>query len=201
MLKKMMLLAMAVVAVVAFAAPAMAQAEVVLTEENQPLEEGAEITATSTNLVTTFTGGSLQCSKVTFHFEVKTNGPEHVVLTTLNHTEGTTEGCNATATGVGTVPATITDPTLAHEVTINTWGTATAAASFKSDAPLLGLSECSLAGTVHFQASGGSNIGVGPSGLTGGGGSAGCPTSGTIEGTLALETADGTPIVLDYVAT
>lgn len=206
MLKKMMLLAISVGVLVAFAAPAVAQANVylyeIIEEEEVALANNAGVTATSTNLVTTLEGGGqLQCELVTLHLEVQTNGLNHVVLKQLG--VATTTNCNL---NTGTLfAATITDGTLGagigqeHKITINTWGTGTTGAHFKADVPALGL-ECNLDGPVHVQGTNGTDIlHVGPSALMG------TPAppchNGTIEGTFTMETSDGTPVYLHSVTT
>lgn len=203
MLKKMMLLALSVGALLAFAAPA-AQANVALLENGAALEEGEGVTLTSENLVTTVGAGrTLQCKKVTFHFEVVTNGPEHVVLGKVGggtgNNEGTTEGCTATIAGLGTFPAVITDPTVPNEVTINTTGTGTFTAQFTSDVAALGLNNCTLEGNVHVQGTDNTDIlHVGPSKLTRTAGSPeNCSPEGSIAGSFTAETSNGTPVVID----
>jgi hypothetical protein len=93
MIKKMMLLALAVGALVAFAAPA-AQADELYEEESGALEVGAEVTATSTNLTQTWTGvgKTLTCQEVILHLGVDENGPESIHLSTL---AATSIGCSA----------------------------------------------------------------------------------------------------------
>lgn len=206
MFKKMTLLAMAVGALVAFAAPAVAQANVYLYEINAAEEEvvlgnNAGVTATSTDLVTTLEGGGqLECELVTLHLQVQTNGQNHVVLKQLG--EATTTNCKL---NVGTLlSATITDGTLGtgigqeHKITINTWGTGTTGGHFKADIPAAGL-ECELDGSVHVLGTNGTDIlHVGPSALTATG--TGCH-NGTIEGSFTTETSNGTPVYLHSVTT
>lgn len=199
MLKKMMLLALSVGALVAFAAPAAAQANVRLTENGTALANGAEITATSTNLVTeTVGGGTLICEKVTLHLEVVENGLTHVELKQL----GAATTTNCTASGV--LPATIFNGGVTENITINTWGTSNTNATFLSkvyfDAEHTQLAqECDYAGTFHIVPVGPSDtdtIKVTESPLT----APGCENA-HIEGTFTLETSGGAEVTLDYTET
>src|SRR5665811_668784 len=69
--KRLMLLLSAAVAVVAFSAPA-AQAQT-LYEGTSPSANDAEVTATSTNLVTVSPLGTLECELVTLHITITDN--------------------------------------------------------------------------------------------------------------------------------
>jgi hypothetical protein len=202
MLKKMMLLAMSVGALVAFAAPAVAQANVQLTDNNgQRLasNQGVGITATSTNLVTTLEGGGqLECEHVTLHLELLTNGLNHVTLKQLG--EATTTNCNLNVGALFT--AEITDGTLGfgegNEITIDTWGEGTTNALFGADVPELGIN-CTQEGSVDVLATDGTDVlDVEPSLLTG----TGCG-NGTIHGEFTLETSgtNGAPVFIDAVNT
>jgi len=214
MFKKLTLLAMALGALVALAAPAFASANVQLTDVNgNRIPNGSEITVTSGNLVTTTESGFLECAeaeagKVTIHFEVVTNGLEHVVLKQLG--AATTVNCVLNI-GTAKIPTTITDGTvgveeneeeeITHEVTINTWGTGVTNSTFVSDIPVGGGAEisCHLEGAVHLQGSNGSDVlNAGPSLLAGAG--AGCPNAGVIEGSFTIENAAGS-VTLDSVNT
>jgi hypothetical protein len=186
-------------ALVAFMAPAVAQANVVLTNAaEEPVPTGTSVTATSANLQMVSTGATYKCEKVTLHFELTTNGTEHVVLAP---TGASTTNCSASG-----LPATITDPTVLEDLTINTWGTGEATAEFTSDvvfAPLgIDLTNCHLEGKIHVQAAGGSSLNVGPSKLTNPGGSgAGCSEEGSMSGSFGIEDSNGNPLTLDFVAT
>jgi hypothetical protein len=203
-IKKMLMLASMALAAIAFAAPAVAQADVELTEKGTPVAVGADVTATSTNLETATSTGTLSCEKVTLHFEVDANGPEHVVLDPIG--EATTEGCEVTENGFS---VTITDGTITENLTINTWGTGEVGATFISDvySPLdpehLGppALSCHFAGKVHAEgaASGSDILNVGPSILAGTG--TNCANAGQMTGEFTMETEDGTPVELDFVET
>jgi hypothetical protein len=81
MLKKMMLLAMAVGALIAFAAPA-AQATTVLNTEGEPAET---ITAFSGNLKSTTTAGTLDCNQVNITGDVENELP-HATISNIHGT-------------------------------------------------------------------------------------------------------------------
>lgn len=103
MIKKMMLLAMAVGALLAFAGPAMAQADV-LSDSEGDLPIGAEVTATSTDLVTEVPGlPTLECALVTIHGDVVANGP----VIEIEETETTVNGCNLPITNPASGDITI----------------------------------------------------------------------------------------------
>jgi len=192
MFKKIMLLALAVGALVAFAAPAAAQANVQLTDELGALEENDEVEATSTNLVTTLSSGRLECAHVVLHLTVVTNGLEEVVLEQVG--EATTAECFINV-GIK-FPAKITDGTLGvgegHLITIDTWGEGTTTAHFGADVAALGLA-CSDDGSVDVLATNEtSTLDVLPSVLVGSG--SGCG-NGTIEGTFELSSANGEVLI------
>ena len=201
-IRKALLLASMALTAIAFAAPAAAQAEVVLTENEGEvvLEEGDHLTATSTNLVTRTTQGNFTCEKVTLHLEVEENGPEHITATQLG--EATTEGCKLD-TPIGNFTAEITDGTLGveeeHTITFNEAGTAETNATFIGHVPALGVS-CHFVGSLHIQAreSGSDILDVGPSALVATEEES-CPVAGgTMEGSFTLETEDGTPVQADF---
>ena len=136
----MMLLAISVGVLAAFAAPA-AQGQLLYETPTGPLGEhnalpvGAEVTATSKNLVTTVTatGGKLECSLVTIHGIVLENT---VTRSRIGETETTVEGCNNT----------ITNQT-AGEITLEGAGAGVATgATFVSDVPIT----CDFAGNIPF---------------------------------------------------
>lgn len=193
--KKIMLLAGMALALVAFAAPAVAQAKVTLTENGNALKPGDLVTATSTNLqTTTALGLTLTCQKVTLHYEVEVNGLDHVVLQPTTAHNATAETCHVITPGGITDEVHISNAGT-EELTINTWGTGEAASTFTS--LITGVATCTFSGAVHVQATGGGGLNVGPSALTGPCG------GGTIHGDFTMETPDAnkTPITLDFVNT
>jgi hypothetical protein len=175
MLKKMMLLAMAVGAIAAFAAPAMAQASVELSDSEGTLPIGAEVTATSHNLVT-FSPvlGTLTCERVTIHGDVTENGESSIHIEETN-TE--TEGCSP-------APITIAE---SGDITIEEGGTGLAeeslfqvagACNFEGSpgfAYETNTDEIEIAGEFQF------NGNCGP---------------GDMSGNFTLETSDGSPITI-----
>jgi hypothetical protein len=112
MLKKMMLLALSVGALLAFAAP-VAQGQELYEldgEEHVSLGVGAKVTATSTNLVTTLTatGSEVQCAHVTIHGEVTENGAtgSKIGNNTISHKECNTAVSNPSVGGITISPNT-----------------------------------------------------------------------------------------------
>jgi hypothetical protein len=193
--RKTVLLALVTGALAAFAAPAVAQANVALTDgEGNVIEPGTGITATSSNLVTTTASGTIACASVVLHFELEVNGPEHVVLGQIG--AATTSNC-VVKTPIGNFSINVTDWTVGS-VTINTWGTGEASASFGADIPAFGLS-CVFAGSVHPQATHPDILDVGPSTLAGSG--TNCSPTTTIEGQFTIETSTGGEVTIDYEAT
>jgi hypothetical protein len=175
MFKKTMLLALSAGAIIAFAAPAMAQAdELVESGGTVHLAKGAEITATSTNLATVLTPGpvTLTCTKVTVHGKlIKTTNP-----ITIGQTTTEVEGCNAT----------ITNPQVAEIVLEGGIGEASGV-SFTVDPP--GGFPCTLGGMVELTyATNNDILSIPGSTLTGTCG------AGDISGNFTLETANGTAI-------
>lgn len=173
MLKKMMLLALSVAALVAFAAPAMAQADELVDSEG-PLPIGAEVTATSTNLVTKSALGELKCTFVTIHAEVAENGPSiH-----LNDLATTTAGCNVA----------ITNPTAGTITLEGGTGLATGATFVAAGA-------CDFAGNIPFSyATGTSSLTVtGTNQLSA---PSPCGTA-TMSGSFNLETSGGEAVTIE----
>jgi len=174
MIKRLVLLAMAVGALVAFAAPAMAQADELYEESigvKTPLKIGSEITLTSTNLKTTLFFGTLTCEKVTIHEEVTKNGPTTI---TGKERSTTAEGCNRT----------ITDPTFGSASLSG--GTGSTGWKFV----LEGL--CTYTGSVPFKYTTNTNevTVTGTSQLSSACGSA------TVSASFTLETKDSTPVFI-----
>jgi hypothetical protein len=172
MIKKLMLLAMAVCALAAFAAPAIAQADELVETvggEPVPLEVGAEITLTSTNLVTVGSIGTLECELVTIHGEVTENGPviEGEEIST------SVSGCNHN----------ISDPT-AGDVSLSGGTGSSTGTKFVVDF------FCTFTGSIPFEYSAPTDevVVTGSNQL-----SSGCG-SGTMSGSFNIETSDETPV-------
>lgn len=202
-IKRMLMLASMALAAIAFAAPAAAQGNVVLKDNNGTvLAPGAKVTATSTDLRTTVGDNTLACNKVTLHYEVLVNEAtgKHVVLDPVltNTHNAEAEEC-VTETPFGTFPNHITDAGT-KQLTINTWGTGVTDSTFTSVTTTpVGPQHCEYTGPVHFQgvASGSDVANVGPSALTP---SEGCE-EGIIHGTATLETTGGERVNLHFVET
>lgn len=183
-IKKMMLLALSVGALVAFAVPAVAQAAE-LKENGVKLGLHSLVTATSTNLETTTAGGALFCAKTTIHGEItNAGGPGKEVRITPSST--TVESCEIT--GVG--PVAVTNPSVGVIGFAGGTGSA-ASATFIADIP----QECHFAGAVGFTYVNGSSTFSVPGSVLAGTGS-GCPPEGTIAGSFSLETSNGTPVTV-----
>jgi hypothetical protein len=200
----MLLLASMALAAIAFAAPAAAQATVELTDKDEEtIAAGAEITATSENLQTVTSGGTLTCELVTLHFEVKENwgATKHVLLDPVG--EATTDNCILDTGGQPpTLPVTIDDGTVLTPLTLNTWGTGYAGATFNSTifgnpehTVLVG--DCHFMGLVHVEpGEEADEISVTNSTLLGSG--EGCAATGQISGDFTLEDENEDPVTLDY---
>lgn len=187
MIKKTMLLAISVGALVAFAAPTAASAQQLL-ENGTPLAKGAEFTATSTNLVTTTAAGTLECVNVTIHAEVKNNK-----ATTSEAVSKSVTTTNCVTTTPESVPTTITAASANFHLEPSGVGTAGATfiadigpslqCHFASTTPALGITYTTNTDSVHVE---GTLVGTG----------VGCPSSGTIHGDFTLETSNGTAITI-----
>ena len=189
MFKKLTLLAMAVGALVAFAAPAAANAQL-LTSEGVAVPVGTDITATSTNLQTTTEQGILECAKVTIHAKVTANTAE---TSAAESTAVTTEGC-VTNVGFTTFPTNI--PTASADLHLEGGGVGTALATFVAE---IETPEATL--TCHFEGEPalGYESGTDVLGVRGGmaGSGAGCAEAGEIHGEFTLETEGGEPVTID----
>jgi len=193
-IERMLLLSSMALAAIAFAAPAVAQADVTLTENNQPLAAGIGVIATSTNFVTTFGSGiEVTCAKVTLHYEVEANNDEEVVLQPTQSHNATTENCKLTTTNavpeVGH-PVTFTNFGFG-ELTINTWGTGVVGATLTNG-------PCNYTGNVHVETTANTTDILKATGSTLA--APGCPT-GTMHGDFTLETSNGTAVTLHSVST
>jgi hypothetical protein len=200
-MRKLILMALSIGALVAFMAPAAAQA-VELTDEGNPLATGADVTATSSNLVTTTGGGTFECVAVVLHLTVGTNGPEHVTLS--QDGIATTSNCelDKTSVGGGHLPITVTDDTVSG-LTIGENGEGSAEATFIDDiygnaAHTILLASCHVEGALSLKgaAPGSDELIVKPSALAIT--NPGCPPTATLEGSFTLETSNSVPVELDF---
>lgn len=188
MFKKLTMLAMAVGALLAFAIPAVASANVTLTDESgAAVEVGTEITATSTNTTTVTANGSLTCPKVIIHGELTSNGSDVAIKSLSTTTEGQ---CKFG----GLINTTITSPAVGN-ITLTTGGSGTiASTTFVSDigAPV-NLSCHFSSGSLGISWTS-TGVSVSKGGLTGTG--TGCPSKGEISGEFSLE-ANGEALTID----
>jgi hypothetical protein len=202
--KGIALLAGVALAAIAFAVPAAAQAEVTLTEEGKPLKPGAVVTATNSRWRMTAGIGTTSCQPVTMRFEVESSGPKHVVLVPL----GELEVGKCFASWGLEPPTTVTNLEIAENLTIDTWGTGEAVAKFDwsvyFDEEHESLwTRCHYTGFVRFQGNESGTDILNMESPFGGSGPI-CPASANFavaEGTVTLETKDGTQLELDFVKT
>jgi hypothetical protein len=188
MLKKMTLLAISVGALVAVAAPAMAQAQqlyelngkqhVALVGSSDPTK-APKITATSTNLVTTTPLGSLTCTKVTIHGLVTKNTANEVEI---SNNVVTVEGCNHEIT-----PATVGSITIVKSETLGV----------AHDATFVVDHGCHFTGDIPFDYAHDTDVLT----VTGSNQLTGTPSSpcgtGSMTGSFTLETSDGTTVFME----
>ena len=212
MIKRMMLLASMALAAAAFTAPA-AQADVFLSDANGTLTNGAEFTATSSNLLTTRPGGTfLSCTTVGLHLVLIDDGTEHLEIEQVGPV--TTSGCELNRSQLepplSNLAITIDDGTLGvgegNILTIDTWGRGETTASFRSTifgGPSTHTShtgilaaDCTFSGPTEVSAAGATsdvlNVTGALTGLCG---------NGHLEGSFTLKTHDGTPISIHYADT
>jgi hypothetical protein len=194
-LEKMLLLIGASLVAIALAAPG-AQANVKLTNaEGETFLTKTKITVTSTDLQTMIAAGHVKCKKVTFHYQIGNAGPTQVTLEPVGTHNATAEECRLIKTPGGTTFETHITNAGTGEITIDTWGKGTATkTTFTADAT--GLGHCTFTGDVGLQATGGSGLTIGPSGLEGG-----LCGPGSIKGTATLELSNGEPVTLDFTKT
>jgi hypothetical protein len=203
MVKKLMLLAMAVGALVAFAAPAMAQANVTLTNEaGEALESGEGITATGSDLETVTAAGTLFCNEVNLSGEVGSNGGATATAENISGT-ATFDGSPACPVLVGGEPVTqavITN--ISASVAFAGGGNGTASFSFTYDlfvSPTEAIM-CTFAtsspAAITYTTGPPAVVTVPGAALTGTG-ELGCPSTGTLHGHLTLGDASGSPLTID----
>jgi hypothetical protein len=183
MIKKLTLLAMAIGALVAFAVPAMASADVRLTDALGTVEVPSDITGTSGNAQTVTANGTLVCEEV------------HVTATVTTNTEATVFASGKSATAnkckvlqTGT-PVVIT-PTL-ENIHITTGGTKTASFKFVAHIGGVGGPKCEYGGTVPVSYTSGSSSLHAEGTLTGSSGVAPCNLTAAFSGDFALSNENG----------
>jgi hypothetical protein len=188
MAKKLILLAMAVGALLAFALPAVASAQQITNSEGEP---AANVTAVSTNTVTNVPGGlQLGCTTVNLAVNLTSNTPE----TSAGILTGTAEGnpyvspqthTGACSTNTGTpVQITSINGSIHLASGANT-------ASFNYAYDIAGVIPCTFegAGTVTY-VPGSDEISVVAPGT---GAGEGCPPVGTVEGSFTVLDENGNP--------
>jgi len=200
-LKKMLLPLGAVLALVAFAVPAAAQAHCLTEASDECVAAGKGVTFTSTNFVIHTSLGTVTCAKMTFHYTVETNNDEHLSLEpTVLTNNATPETCVLhTGGGTGATHIVHISPAGTDTATYNTWGTSKIASRYTVKFTFSGggTVTCTYTGEVHNQSiNGSSSVTLGPSTLSGG-----LCGSATIEGTGSIETPGGTPLKADIAAT
>lgn len=185
MMKKLTLLAMAVGALIAFAVPAMASANVTLTDEGgQPVAVNSKITAYSVNTETTSKNGNLVCPWVGITGNVAENG----TAVRLDEVEVTLP---TECTFAGFLPSHVSASI--DEIELTTGGAGTAyGVAFSSLITGVGAT-CNFSGNEEGSlavswSSGAISIGGAGNNLVASG--AGCPTEAEIHGDFGLFSDD-----------
>jgi len=144
MLKKMMLLAVAVAAVVAFAAPASASATI-----SANVEEGGSFTAFSSDLVTSSAGGELRCEEVDIAGTLGATEEQEAIEGTVSSAFAQNAGgadCSTSTPGV----TAMVSPTVSNVQLGSTEGTATATFTAILTVSKTVVAVCHYHGTIHF---------------------------------------------------
>jgi hypothetical protein len=191
MLKKMMLLAMAVGALIAFVGPAVAQGATLTDEAGE--HYSGPIAAVSTNLKWTTASSALACEEVSIHGSASQSGG---MVTISSNVVTVTTFCPIN----GLPPTYKTHVTSASMGTITIGaGTGSTAATFTYDLTNNGVKVagvCHLAGTIGFTYTSGTGVlNVPGSGLAGGG--PGCTEGGTMHGSFTITDGEGNPLTID----
>jgi hypothetical protein len=188
MLKKITLLAISVGALVAFAAPAVAQAQQLYelnVKQHVSLNNGAKVTATATDLTTHTVFGTLTCKLVTIHGEVLENNANTV---RIGNNSVTVEGCNVPITNPSVGQITIVKAEtvgIAHDAT------------FVAHIPPPAEVTCHYTGDIPFSYAHDTDTLT----VTGANQFTGTPNppcgTGTMTGSFTLETSDGTTVFME----
>lgn len=185
MLKKMMLLAMAVGALVALAAPAMASAVTLTDEHGNAVPVGTIVTATSANSETTAGGNVIACEEVDITGEVTENNGPHVTIEEM--TVSTSDPCFFNGFPIVHIRAAITG-----KITLEPGGGGLAS-GVSFEAEITGVTTCTFTGSGAGEslpvgwAAGGVSLG-GAVNLNGAG--PGCPGAGEIHGSFGITSAN-----------
>lgn len=185
MIKKTMLLATAIGVLVALAIPAAASAQLLTSPAGTAIKVGTNITATSTNLVTTTALGKLTCAKVTIHANVTANKGS---TSAVSSTSVTTESCDLLTASLVSHPATITSASASFHIEKKGVGTTTA--TFIADIPAVPAT-CHESGTPGITYTAGTDVINVKGALSGPCGAA------EIHGSFTLETSNGSQVIID----
>ena len=191
MFKKLILMALSVAALVAFAVPAAASAEGPLITNS--LGGAAEtIEATSSNTVSTTPAGELKCTTVNLHIELA----ENENTTAQGAGTGTGEGNPNIPTDTGTCVSSsglgvhITSVTVSNIHMTKHGGETTGTANFAYTYDLYSgstlVAECTIGGSETVKATGTSTLNISGT-LTKTAGTSLCPETGTIKGDFTLD--------------
>lgn len=177
MVKKLTLLAMAIGALVALAAPSMAGAAQLTNGGEELLPTGTTISATSTNTVTKTTLGEIKCQHVEIHGIVAENGGS--VSVSMDGANDTATNCEIV--GLGKVAI---DPTF-EGLAASGSGPGTAAFTFNVTGlctSTSGASEVTWNGTdvIHIKAAVGGSCGT-----------------GTLNGDFTVTDDEGNPVIVE----
>lgn len=192
MFKKLMLLAVSVTALVAFAVPAVAQGSAIIT--NAEGEAAQTITAFSSDTKSKTAGGTLFCNEIEMHIEISQNDTEKATGSgtgSAKH-EGTQE-CEIVEAGAKVV--TVTQVSIPH-IQINGNGTGSATFTYVYDIP--GPTKCHFEGTAGITYTAPTNKIAISGTLTGKKieGAGNCSTTGSIAGNFTVkDETGGTPII------
>jgi hypothetical protein len=199
MLKKLTLLALAVGAVVAFAAPAAASAHQLTDGAGNTLAVPTNLSIESGNAVSHLAGGhTLTCERVTVTGTLTTNNGSTVTVAMTNDTvfgeSGTAENCLLD----GQVPVTIT-ATFEHlHLETGVGATNTATFTFIAHIPngMGGTVTCKYHSTVNVTPESGTSNASASGGLELVEGE-GCAPGETFSGEFTVETTAGGPVIID----
>ena len=202
MLKKLTLLAMSVAALVAFIAPAAAQATGPLITNAEGGAAG-KITATSTNTVSETENGTLECTTVTLHLTATENANTTVKGSGTGTASGnpgaeppTHTGRCASSSGLGVeiTSITVSDIHLTKHGGVTT-GTAKFSYTYDLYFGALKVAECTFGGEATVERTGASSMSINGN-LTKTAGSEACPAAGTISGSFSVKDENGEAAII-----
>lgn len=193
MIKKLILLAVSAAALVAFAVPAAAQADPIVTGSSGGA--ATEVTAVSENTKLTTTSGVLECKTTDFAIILMENNTE----TAYGYGTGTAQGNPHFGSHIGHCTSSTGATVSVTKVTVFQFdlrpgSTGTSSFSYAFDigsTPFI--FHCTLNGTTNVTRSNGGNT-MTISGSLSGPGPFPCPASGTIHGSFKVTDAGGTVV-------